>query len=140
MVRVEAGRLLLGDLDSLGKSLTGNPVVKSLDSTQQQAYEMILGDAGKAFVLTDEKNEVRDRYGRTKFGQSCLLARRLVERGVPFITINDGGWDTHKQHFETMRRKLPELDALTMAYNAVQGGAAGVDMDGTYSRPTPRRP
>jgi uncharacterized protein (DUF1501 family) len=45
------------------------------------------------------------------FGQSCLMARRLVEQGVPYITINSKGWDTHKQHFETMRRRLPELDA-----------------------------
>ncbi len=62
------------------------------------------------FDLSQEKNELRDRYGRTTFGQSCLVARRLVERGVPYVTINYGGWDTHKQHFQTMRRKLPELD------------------------------
>jgi uncharacterized protein (DUF1501 family) len=53
---------------------------------------------------------LRERYGRNTFGQSCLLARRLVERGVPYITINYKGWDTHKQHFQAMRRKLPEMD------------------------------
>ena len=53
---------------------------------------------------------MRERYGRTKFGQSCLLARRLVADGVPFITINHQGWDTHKQHFQIMGQKLPELD------------------------------
>ena len=53
---------------------------------------------------------MRDRYGRNTFGQSCLMARRLVETGVPYVTINYEGWDTHKQHFQTMRRKLPELD------------------------------
>ena len=71
---------------------------------------MILGDAGKVFDLTQEKDEMRDRYGRNRFGQACLMARRLVEQGVPYVTINYGGWDTHKQHFQTMRRKLPELD------------------------------
>ena len=71
---------------------------------------MILGDAGKVFDLSEEKKEIRDRYGRTKFGQSCLVARRLVEQGVPYVAINYEGWDTHKKHFEAMNRKLPELD------------------------------
>ena len=62
------------------------------------------------FDLSQEKDELRDRYGRNTFGQSCLVARRLVERGVPYVTINYKGWDTHKQHFQTMRRKLPEMD------------------------------
>ena len=68
------------------------------------------GDSGKLFDLAQEKDEMRDRYGRNTFGQSCLMARRLVEKGVPYITINYKGWDTHKQHFQIMNRKLPELD------------------------------
>ena len=79
-------------------------------SAEKQAYDLILGDAGKVFDLSQEKDELRDRYGRNTFGQSCLVARRLVERGVPYVTINYKGWDTHKQHFQTMRRKLPEMD------------------------------
>ena len=79
-------------------------------NAEKQAYDLILGDAGKVFDLSQEKDELRDRYGRNTFGQSCLVARRLVERGVPYITINYKGWDTHKQHFQTMRRKLPEMD------------------------------
>ena len=77
---------------------------------EQQAYDLILGDAGKVFDLAQEKDAVRDAYGRNTFGQSCLMARRLVEKGAPYVTINYKGWDTHKQHFPTMRRKLPELD------------------------------
>ena len=77
---------------------------------RKQAYELILGDGGKLFDLSTEKNDLRDRYGRNTFGQSCLMARRLVEHGVPYVTINYKGWDTHKQHFQTMRRKLPEMD------------------------------
>jgi uncharacterized protein (DUF1501 family) len=69
-----------------------------------------LGDSGKLFDLAQEKDDLRDRYGRNPFGQSCLMARRLVEHGVPYVTINYKGWDTHKQHFEIMRRKLPEMD------------------------------
>lgn len=103
-------RALLGELDRFGKESSADPLVSALDSSREQAYEMILGDAGKAFVLSGEKSDVRDRYGRTTFGQSCLLAGRLVARGVPFVTINYGGWDTHKQHFQLMGRKLPELD------------------------------
>jgi uncharacterized protein (DUF1501 family) len=83
---------------------------KELDQAEQQAYELILGDAGKVFDLAQEKDEMRDRYGRNTFGQSCLAARRLVERGVPYVTINYQGWDTHRQNFQTMRQKLPQMD------------------------------
>ena len=86
-------------------------VSTSCDQCEEKAYEMILGDARKVFDLSQENDELRDRYGRNTFGQSCLMARRLVEQGVPYVTINYKGWDTHKQHFQIMNRKLPELDA-----------------------------
>ncbi|MHB9107933.1 MAG: DUF1501 domain-containing protein [Armatimonadota bacterium] len=103
-------RELLHALDSLGKAMPGHPALAKLGGCEDKAYELILGDARKVFDLSEEPDELRDRYGRSKFGQSCLVARRLVERGVPFVTINYGGWDTHKQHFEAMQRKLPEFD------------------------------
>lgn len=109
--RQVARRDLMHQLDTLGRALPGDPRFKQLDACETRAYEMILGDSGKLFDLTTEKQETRDRYGMNTFGQSCLMARRLVEQGVPYITINSKGWDTHKQHFETMRRRLPELDA-----------------------------
>jgi uncharacterized protein (DUF1501 family) len=71
---------------------------------------MILGDGAKVFDLSQEKTELRDQYGRNTFGQACLVARRLVEKGVPYITINYQGWDTHRQHFQAMRRQLPQMD------------------------------
>jgi hypothetical protein len=108
--RQRVRRDLLHQLNTLGKAMPGDASLKALYESEDQAYELILGDAGKLFDLTQESNELRDRYGRTTFGQSCLMARRLVEKGVPYITINYKGWDTHKQHFETMRRKLPEMD------------------------------
>jgi len=108
-------RALLGELDRFGKDLPDDPLVKNLGDCREQAYAMILGEAGRAFALSEEKPERRDRYGRTTFGQSCLLARRLVAQGVPFVTINHGGWDTHKQHFQTMGTKLPELDKALSA-------------------------
>ena len=89
---------------------SGDPRLAALAQCENDAYEMILGETGKVFDLSQEKDDLRERYGRTSFGQSCLMARRLVERGVPYVTINYKGWDTHKQHFPTMRRKLPELD------------------------------
>lgn len=104
-------RLLLQNLDTFAADMVADPQIKELHTSQAKAYEMIMGDAGKAFVLKDEKPELRDRYGRNTFGQGCLLARRLVERGTAFVTINHGGWDSHKQHFQTMGKKLPELDA-----------------------------
>ncbi|MBN2133730.1 MAG: DUF1501 domain-containing protein [Sedimentisphaerales bacterium] len=104
-------RELLGALDSLGKAMPENSHFAKIDECEKNAYDLMFGDARKLFDLSDEKDEVRDRYGRNTFGQSCLVARRLVEQGVPYVTINYKGWDTHKQHFETMRRKLPEMDA-----------------------------
>lgn len=108
--RQRARRKLLHELDTLGKAIDGDPRFERLDKCEQKAYEMILGNAGKVFDLSAERAEVRDRYGRSKFGQSCLVARRLVESGVPYVAINYEGWDTHKRHFQAMGRKLPEMD------------------------------
>jgi uncharacterized protein (DUF1501 family) len=113
--RVEERRALLQSVDALEREADRVDLFRNSDEFQQKAYGLILGDAKKAFDLTQEKDAVRDRYGRNQFGQSCLLARRLVEAGVPFITINDGGWDTHKDNFEAMRRKLPIQDAAVAA-------------------------
>ena len=103
-------RDLLHNLDSLGHSLQGDPQLVEFNRSEEAAYDMILGSGAKIFDLTQEPQATRDSYGANTFGQSCLVARRLVERGVKFVTINYKGWDTHKQHFQTMRRKLPELD------------------------------
>ena len=108
--RQKGRREFLGKLDSLAHAMPGDPQLAAMDQCDEQAYDLILGDAGKVFDLGQEKDELRESYGRTTFGQDCLLARRLVEKGVPYITINYSGWDTHKGHFQTMQRKLPELD------------------------------
>ncbi len=103
-------RELLHALDTLGRTLPGNELLRQFDKCEENAYELMFGDTRAVFDLSQEKDEVRDAYGRNTFGQSCLMARRLVERGVPYVTINYKGWDTHKQHFQIMNRKLPELD------------------------------
>jgi hypothetical protein len=103
-------RDLLHSLDTLGKAMPDTPVFQTLDKCEGKAYDMILGDARKVFDLSQESDSTRDKYGRNWFGQACLVARRLVEQGVPYVTINYKGWDTHKQHFQIMGRKLPEMD------------------------------
>jgi hypothetical protein len=109
--RQQGRREYLHKLNTLANAMPGDAQLAAAKEAEEQAYELILGDAGKVFDLSQEKDDLRDRYGRNTFGQSCLAARRLVERGVPYITINyKGGWDTHKQNFQVMRRRLPEMD------------------------------
>lgn len=108
--RLEKRRSLLKSLDTLAARMEKDDEFKTMGTLQDQAYGLILGDAKKAFDMSQEKEELRKRYGRNRFGQSCLLARRLVENGVPFITINFGGWDTHKENFKRMDKILPQLD------------------------------
>ncbi|MCP4941540.1 MAG: DUF1501 domain-containing protein [Planctomycetaceae bacterium] len=70
----------------------------SSDPDLERAYQLIASeDAKRAFLLREEPAAVRKQYGGKTIGQSCLLARRLVERGVPFVTVNDRGWDTHEK-------------------------------------------
>jgi hypothetical protein len=82
-----------------------------------RAIRLMRTDAAKAFNVEDEKREVRDRYGRNLFGQGCLLARRLVERGVAFVEVTLGGidgnglgWDTHADNFNQVKRLSAVLD------------------------------
>jgi hypothetical protein len=103
-------RELLHSLDTLGKAMPENDQFAKLDACEKSAYDLMFGEARRLFDLSEEGDEMREHYGRNTFGQSCLMARRLVEAGVPYVTINYKGWDTHKQHFEIMQRKLPELD------------------------------
>lgn len=103
-------REFMHKLDALNHAMPGHPQLAALNQCEEQAYDLIVGDAGKVFDPSQESDELRDRYGRNTFGQSCLVARRLVEAGVPYVTINYKGWDTHKGHFQIMRRQLPELD------------------------------
>ena len=108
--RLERRRSLLEAVDSFARDRETQAEFEKMDAYRQKAFDLILGDAKKAFDLSQEDDKLRDRYGRNRFGQSCLLARRLVENGVLFITVNWGGWDTHKEHFERMNEMLPMLD------------------------------
>jgi hypothetical protein len=125
--RQQSRRDLLHKLNTLGQVMPDNASLETLYASEEQAYNLILGDAGKVFDLSQEKDDLRDRYGRNTFGQSCLMARRLVERGVPYITINYRGWDTHKQHFQAMRRQLPDMDKgfATLLQDLAERGLLG---------------
>jgi hypothetical protein len=83
---------------------------RSHQSAYERALRLMRSDAAKAFNLEDEKAALRDSYGRNQFGQACLLARRLVERGVPFIEITLDGWDTHNNNFDQVKRLSQTLD------------------------------
>ena len=108
--RQRSRRELLRQLDSIGSVVNARASLDAFMRSENQAYDLILGEEGKVFDLSQEKDDVRERYGRNTFGQSLLVARRLVERGVPYITVNYQGWDTHKQNFQVMRQKLPQFD------------------------------
>lgn len=106
---------LLDRIDTFGREAKDLAVMKGFADAGRAARKVIEGDGAKVFDLAQESNEVRERYGRNYLGQSCLTARRLVEAGVPYITINAQGWDTHKRHFETMKTKAAEMDKAVSA-------------------------
>jgi Protein of unknown function (DUF1501) len=104
-------RQLLERMNTMGRAMEGNTVLAASEEAKKQAYDLILGSGREVFDLSKEKSDLRDLYGRHTFGQDCLAARRMVEAGVPYIVINyPGGWDTHSNHFPTMRRQCPQLD------------------------------
>jgi hypothetical protein len=109
--RQKARRELLEKTNLLGYSVADVPEMTAIDQAKEKAYGLILGEGKEVFNLDNEPKGLRDRYGRNTFGQECLAARRMVEAGVPYITISfPGGWDTHSNHFATMQRQCPMLD------------------------------
>ncbi len=108
---------LLRELDTdFRKDRPGTPPT-SHQSAYDRAVRLMRAGGGKAFNLDEEKDALRDAYGRNLFGQGCLLARRLVERGVPFVEVTLGGlnggalgWDTHVQNFDSVKNLSEVLD------------------------------
>ena len=92
--------------------------LEEIDSYYERAFSLVTSPAAKrAFDLGVEPEKIRDAYGRTMFGQSCLLGRRLVEAGVRYVTVGMPGWDTHTNNFTTMKDEL--LPVLDTAYSAL---------------------
>ncbi len=109
--RQKARRELVDKVNLMGYGLADVPEMAAAEEAKAKAYGLILGRGKEVFNLANEPTELRDRYGRNTFGQECLAARRMVEAGVPYITISfPGGWDTHSNHFPTMKRQCPMLD------------------------------
>jgi uncharacterized protein DUF1501 len=103
-------RSLVDRLPRMSDPAAGDPVPPS-DAFYEQGYHLVTSPAAQAaFDVRREPERVRDAYGRTPFGQRALLARRLVEAGVPFVTLYEGGWDSHADIFPQMRQKLPPFD------------------------------
>ena len=109
--RQKSRQELLGKMNNFGDRVKSVAEVSAEEDAKKRAYELILGAGKDVFDLSKEKQPLRERYGRFTFGQDCLAARRMVEVGVPYVVVNyPGGWDTHSNHFATMRRQCPQLD------------------------------
>ncbi len=117
---------LLQEVDRFSRAVEDGAPSRARDAFYEQAYRLIASPEAKAaFVLDQEPQAVRERYGPGRLGAGCLLARRLVEAGTRFVTVVDSGWDTHQQ----IARELPDsrfpgsgkLPALDRAYAALLG-------------------
>jgi hypothetical protein len=117
-VRIERRRTLLHDLDNLRRNLDSAGQIAGMDAFDQQAMDLITSaSAIHAFDIEREPKALRERYGRTSVGQNLLLARRLVEAGVSYVScLSGGGWDTHVNNFGELKNvSLPRLDQALSA-------------------------
>jgi uncharacterized protein (DUF1501 family) len=115
--RLSRRRAMVRKLDDFAHDVPDTPLTSSRDQFAERAYSLLTSNAAQAaFRMNEESATVREKYGRTTVGQSLLLARRLIEAGVSFVTFNDRGmgplgWDTHAQNFPTIKNTLaPPLD------------------------------
>lgn len=117
---VSAARFgLLAELDGWASCAAGGAnasAVSAFRSAGDEARRVSEGRAAQVFDLAREGDATRELYGRTEVGQTLLAARRLVEYGVPYVTVNVPGWDSHKRHFETMKRRSGDLDKALAAF------------------------
>ncbi len=91
------------------------PLVRDHQTLYDQTAQMVLSPRTKAFRLDQEPDRTRDLYGSSAFGQGCLMARRLVEAGVPFVEVQSGGWDTHTNELAGLKNLIPPVDRATAA-------------------------
>ena len=101
--------------EMLQQRLVSLPTAEAHDTVYRQALQLVNSNEAKAFDLSEEPSVVREAYGASRFGQGCLVARRLVERGVPFVEVTLGseqlGWDTHTDNFSRVKELSQQLDA-----------------------------
>lgn len=117
--RLERRYGMLNDLEQYQKAIESSAQsVKARDVFYEKAHGLITSPAAKkAFDINAEPEKLRERYGRTQLGQSCLVARRLIESGVQFVTVTDGGWDTHQNNFKSLKERL--LPRVDLAFSAL---------------------
>jgi hypothetical protein len=108
--RADMRRSLLTEMEADFLASRPGTATESHRTAYQRAARLMRESAARAFDLAEEKPALRDRYGRNRFGQGCLLARRLVERGVPFVEVTLGGWDTHDNNFAQVKTLCQTLD------------------------------
>jgi hypothetical protein len=114
VAEVERRRGLLNDLDTAFRGFeAGSDLVNGLDKFSQRAYDIIRSPRSReAFDVSRESPAVSGLFNASPFAQSCLLAARLVEAGVKFVSVSSGGWDTHQDNFKALKtRLLPDLDS-----------------------------
>lgn len=113
---VDSRRSLLKQFDTLRRDIDQSGVMEGLDTFKTQALTMVADDQmRKAFDLSSEESPLRDQYGRHRYGQSALLARRLVEAGARCVNINTGNWDHHNDIANGLETHLPPLDRALAA-------------------------
>ena len=103
--------LIEDNFNRQGRGAAGKEHEKILEKT----LKMMTSQQMEAFEVREEPQSVQERYGENGFGRGCLLARRLVEQGVPFVEVDLGGWDNHANIFPTLETKLPILDQAMSA-------------------------
>lgn len=111
MQRMQLLASLEREFKSQNRGSAATEHAKILDKT----LSLMTSKQMEAFKVQSEPQPVRERYGETGFGRGCLMARRLVEQGVPFVEVDLGGWDTHQNNFDRLTQKLPELDKAMSA-------------------------
>ncbi|MCI0376610.1 MAG: DUF1501 domain-containing protein [Gemmataceae bacterium] len=114
--RLEDRRTLNRHFDTMLRGLENTGTAESMDRFNQEAFDFVTGPtARQAFDINGEDPRLRDAYGRTSWGQSTLLARRLVEAGATFVTVTYSGWDHHWDLQSAMERYLPMVDSAVSA-------------------------
>jgi hypothetical protein len=110
--RIDDRKTLLSRIDRVRKDIDSSGLMDGMDSFNQDAFELMTSaGARQAFDIQSEDPRLRDRYGRNSVGQGALLARRLVEAGVSFVTVHSGGWDNHSGIENAMKNgHAPRMD------------------------------
>jgi hypothetical protein len=113
--RLERRLDLLKELEQPLERTGAEALVKEHQTLYKQTALMVLSPRTRAFDLDSEPDRVREAYGRSAFGQGCLMARRLVETGVTFVEVQSSGWDTHGNELASLKKLIPPVDQGTAA-------------------------